>query len=1421
MAIGSYHLFLVILSIIISIFGSFSAFDLYMRGVSSRHSFRGMWLISSSLVLGLGIWCMHFTGTLAYEPFSHLQLNELYVLGSFLIGVVGAFLTLYLYGRSGKVLLSSLVMTLTIIGMHFMGMMAFQMNETMLTKIPMILAAVVGFLGSYVSFLWGKTLTLKQTHPLFLKIKCGVVMGISISGYHYLSMLSMGASPEVSMAGRPIYFFMDTKMLAFGVGMATMIILFLVLFGSYIIERIAVQNLKLETHEQYYKSLHDQNPDLVITFDIDGNFLSVNRIVELYGYTERELLHRPFSPYIAPDQLEHTLNHFEKAKQGEPVNYDTTILSKEGHRFEVNVSNFPIVVNKQTVGVYAVLKDISEFKKAQTELAEAEAKYRNLAENSVVGTYITQDGKFVYANQKLIKLLGYQEEDVIGSNVLDYIHPDDHPLILKNVEKRRYDISSTSLYQYRMIKRDHSFLYVENYGSAMMFHGKPAAIGTIVDISARKKAEETIEYMAYHDSLTGLFNRNYFCSRLKAAIADEKVENLALFYIDLDDYKLIDDALGHEVGDQLLKAVSDRLKQCVQNTGVMGRNRGDEFLIYFPNFMKDEAASVAERMILSLTDPFLIDQYEIYVTPSIGISLYPADTEDKVELIKKAEMAMEQAKKGGKNSYQFSKLNQLEHSHERWELEMGLRKALDHEEFHLFYQPKIDLTLGKLKGVEALLRWNHPTKGVVSPAEFIPMAEEMGLIIPIGEWVLRTACAQTKAWQDKGLPPFEVSVNLSVRQLYQPNLVESVKQVLEETGLDPKYLELEITESMMADSDHALKVLHDLKKLGLKISLDDFGTGFSSLHYLKEAPIDKLKIDQSFIRHSHTEQNDATIVKTIIAMAHQLNLEVVAEGVETVEHLIFLQQNLCDQAQGYLFSKPLPPEAFVQQFGEMEKIVSQYGVPKNLHNRKWMEKALEIARQELLETIRLQQGMTFKFIQEEGKFIHTLCEGELTFRLGLVPELIIGRELKNFQPNDEAERKTRYYRRAWEGDLNVSYEGEMNGVFYLASLRPIIRGGEVVEVIGSCIDITEQKKVEEALRSSESHYRLIADNMSDMVEVWGTDGLVKYASPSHERILGHPHKSFEGRSAFSRVHPEDRAIIENDFFQTYTTSEEPFQIEFRCQTIWGEWVYVEVQGTPVIGVNGEIEHFVVVGRDISERKRIDEAIRKSDKLSIAGQLAAGVAHEIRNPLTTIKGFIQIMVKDKVTPHYTNLMLSEIDHIEDIIKEFLTLAKPQNNKKAQLDVINLLDNVVTLLESQAILNNVEIVQEHHSDIPFILCDRNQIKQVFVNILQNAVEAMPTGGEITIQTMKSSEDKLLISFKDQGCGIPEYRLKNIGEPFYSTKEKGTGLGLMISYKIIQEHGGDIRIKSTVNNGTSVEVYLPITQAVMSCPDTMSYK
>lgn len=430
----------------------------------------------------------------------------------------------------------------------------------------------------------------------------------------------------------------------------------------------------------------------------------------------------------------------------------------------------------------------------------------------------------------------------------------------------------------------------------------------------RKQAEETIRYLAYYDTLTGLPNRLMFESRLVLALdhASRNGEMLAVIFIGLDRFKNINDTLGYATGDLLLKAVAGRLSGAVGKSDTLACMGGDEFMLLLPEIRRvEDAASIAQKILDQFQKPFLVEGCELYITASIGISIYPHDGYSVEVLMKNADTAMCRAKDMGRNNYQFFTADMNVSITKQLNMVNSLRHAFEKEELVIYYQPKVDIKTGRVIGMEALVRWQHPELGLISPEEFIPVAEETGLIVPIGEWVMRTACAQNKAWQDAGFPPLRVAVNLSARQFQDKSLINTISGILKETGLEPCYLELEITEStVVRDMDFTVTMLRRLKEMGIHISLDDFGVGYSSLRYLIIMTIDALKIDQSFIRDLFNNPKNKAIISSIISLAHNLNLEVTAEGVETEEQLDFLKKHQCDSMQGFLFSKPLTAEEF-------------------------------------------------------------------------------------------------------------------------------------------------------------------------------------------------------------------------------------------------------------------------------------------------------------------------------------------------------------------------------------------------------------------------------------------------------------------------------------------------------------------------------
>jgi diguanylate cyclase (GGDEF)-like protein len=436
------------------------------------------------------------------------------------------------------------------------------------------------------------------------------------------------------------------------------------------------------------------------------------------------------------------------------------------------------------------------------------------------------------------------------------------------------------------------------------------------EVHERQTAEKQVQFLAYYDALTALPNRTLLRDRMTIAVASarRRGEKLAVLFLDLDNFKNINDTLGHSIGDLLLKEVADRLKKCTREQDTVARLGGDEFVVVLTSIAASaDAAITAERIVNDMAKGFHIQNYQLSVTCSMGLSIFPDHATDVDALLGNADAAMYVAKESGRNNFQFFTVDMNDQAAERLTLENGLRGALQKKELFLVYQPLVDIATGNITGSEALLRWQHPTLGLVPPDKFIPIAENTGLIIPIGEWVLRSACAQARQWQDDGLPALPVSVNVSPLQFRQKGFAEMVGRVLRETDLTPQSLELELTEGLIISTAEVVRaVLRELKEMGVKLSIDDFGTGYSNLSYLRQFPVYKLKIDRSFVKEIGASPDDAAIASTIINMARSLNLKVTAEGVENEEQMSFLRAHQCDEFQGYYFSKPLPADEFAE-----------------------------------------------------------------------------------------------------------------------------------------------------------------------------------------------------------------------------------------------------------------------------------------------------------------------------------------------------------------------------------------------------------------------------------------------------------------------------------------------------------------------------
>lgn len=566
------------------------------------------------------------------------------------------------------------------------------------------------------------------------------------------------------------------------------------------------------------------------------------------------------------------------------------------------------------------------------QLSESERLHRYIVNTSPDIIYILdQDGHFTFINERIESLLGFSKEEIIGKHYSFLVHHDDMEQAKYVFNERRIGTRAAKNIELRLKCKDEDgtrhfnnrTLPIELSAMGMYVakgeskHSYTGTYGVARDVTERKLAEETINFQAHHDLLTKLPNRVLLRDRLSLAInqAERDSENIAVMFLDLDRFKNINDSLGHMIGDELLQQVSMRLKDCIRAGDTLARFGGDEFTLMLPKLTdaREDASALAQKITDTLKQPFILEGHELYVSASIGIALYPQDGTHMDSLIKHADVAMYHVKGQGKNGYQFYSNEMNEPYIEKLSLDTGIHRALDNNEFGLVYQPQINLRTGEIVGVEALLRWNHPEHGTISPSEFIPFAEESGMIVDIGYWVLKTACAELSRWLDSGLPEVRMSVNISARQLMEDDIVKNIINIIKDHGVPGHCIELEITENaIMDDMDSVIRKLQELSQHNITVAIDDFGTGYSSLSYLHKLPIQTLKIDRTFLKESHINKGDNTIINTIVAMAKGLGLNVIAEGVETQAQLDYLRGIECSEAQGFLFGKPLPPEVISQ-----------------------------------------------------------------------------------------------------------------------------------------------------------------------------------------------------------------------------------------------------------------------------------------------------------------------------------------------------------------------------------------------------------------------------------------------------------------------------------------------------------------------------
>ena len=677
-------------------------------------------------------------------------------------------------------------------------------------------------------------------------------------------------------------------------------------------------------NEKSFRILFEEAPIGYYEIDCDGIIRRINKSAcRLLRFDAADLIGRPLSAFASPEAVETRLERVRQRIAGEEAlrPYLSEYLRRDGSKIVLQTHETLIRdKNQRVVGIRSALMDATEHQLVLDALRESEERYALAVRgaNDGLWDWNLKTGK-VYYSPRWKSMLGYDEAD-IGNSPEDWfsrVHPQDLGRLKIEIGLHLEGYNRHFQHEYRIRHKDGTCRWVLCRGLAVRdAEGNPHRIaGSQTDITVRKLGEERLLHDAFHDELTGLPNRALFIERLeRAAIRAMRRENylFAVLFLDLDGFKVINDSLSHQAGDQLLVSIARRLEACLRPEDTIARLGGDEFVILLDDLKNiSDATQLSERIQRELQAPFLLGRQQVFTTASIGIASSAAGYRRPEELLRNADTAMYRAKALGKARHEVFHAGLYKQAVERLRIETDLRRALERGELQVHYQPIVRRESGEITTVEALVRWRQPHRGLIRCGRFMPIAEETGLILPIGEWVLRTACAQNKAWQ-RILPSLRVAVNLSARQFKQPNLVDGIARALEDTGLDAGFLDLELSESTaLAGGEEALETIQKLCSMGVRISIDDFGTGYSSLKYLRRFPIDTLKIDPSFVRSVDTDLDNAAIATAVINLGHSLQLNVVAEGVETEEEMEFLCSRGCDQMQGRVFSEPVAAQQIV------------------------------------------------------------------------------------------------------------------------------------------------------------------------------------------------------------------------------------------------------------------------------------------------------------------------------------------------------------------------------------------------------------------------------------------------------------------------------------------------------------------------------
>jgi len=630
-----------------------------------------------------------------------------------------------------------------------------------------------------------------------------------------------------------------------------------------------------------------------------------------FGRSEQEVIGMTVPEIIGAEAFAVIKPYIERAMAGETVSYERQLRQPDGSERTLEVSLIPHIGDESRPhAAFVLINDITRHRDAERSIRDSEERLRKFSDATSEGIVFLNGGVITDANEAAAHMVRLPVEQLIGQLNARFIAPESMEIVVNHIRsgfERPYEVT--------LIRADGTRFAAELVGKDIVSSGKTQRMTAIRDISDRKQAEARIQFLAHHDTLTHLPNRALLMDRLQVLLSSARRQGslIGILFIDLDNFKTINDSLGHFAGDELLKRVASRLQSCLRGADMVGRLGGDEFVVVVTDLAKaEDIAPVCEKISEAISEPFSLEEQILSVSGSIGIAVFPKDGETPDTLIRNADAAMYLAKDRGRSNYQYFTPSLNKSAFQALSMESGIRKAIKQVEFLLHYQPEVMAKTGVVNTVEALIRWKHPELGLLGPDQFISVAEHRGLIMPIGRWVINEAIRQGRAWADEGTA-VRIAVNLSAIQFKQKDLVEDIAARLREHGVSGEMLELELTESLfMEDVNATSRTLYQLKDLGISLAVDDFGTGYSSLSYLKRYPIDKIKIDRSFVRDLPLDADDVAITIAIISLATSLGLKVVAEGVETQTQLAFLEENHCDYIQGYLVSQPLDPQAMLE-----------------------------------------------------------------------------------------------------------------------------------------------------------------------------------------------------------------------------------------------------------------------------------------------------------------------------------------------------------------------------------------------------------------------------------------------------------------------------------------------------------------------------